>query len=407
MDGNEILSRMLGLLAQVPPGDRQRFARGQLLGRAPALVELFDSRPASGWRRTVLYLAPQVHSREVRLAAAAAAAGWETLLVCGQTLSEQDATAFSFVHVLADSLTQLLASWAFPGRLMHVFVLRGDYAYLPLVLKNKRTIVDIYDTGSGMLSTPPALVQMEREVLAAADAITHRDLRVRYLRRFHNYKIPKSGLFIHDPIQAPLTRTPEWPRTDDIHIVSVGWIGTGDNGSLETCKVFCSHGIHVHVHFSAMQGRDHSDARAYWELQDQTPFFHIEPTVSGEAYWAKLRRYDFGMSISDRYTDDLPLINYTRDYVEGCGSSRVSDYIRSGLGIILSPRIRFQHFWARRFGPCLLTADRPFMDNPRPVLEQAKASLQPKPEPVLSRITIEGVSLRLGRFYERLSSGGA
>jgi hypothetical protein len=340
--------------------------------------------------------------REARVASAAALANWVPYLVCIGPVRYDPAVDFKGHVMLKNQIDLVLASWLFPGRLVHVFVLRGDHAVVFCKLKNSPVVLDLYDTCSGWTSTPAQSVLMERAAIGAADAITHRDLRIRFLERFHGYRVPKKGILLHDPLPARI-ETDVRPPDDAIHVVSVGWIdGEGDGSILRTAVLLTRAGIHLHIYLNHLQHFGAKEIQPYVLLAQQTPFLHLESPLYGAAYWEALSRNHFGLSVNERSLFGEDYTAYTRDYLEGCGSSRISDYIRSDLGVISSPGLRFQNFWARHYAPVVVNATREFLLNPLPALRAALAIKARRPAKNVSSITAEGAASRLNLLYRRV-----
>jgi hypothetical protein len=398
-DATALVARMIAVLRKIPVGDRARFARAQLLRTHPRLVAAFDSIAAEKKRRSVLFASTTAHFREYRLGEAARRGGWHVFHVCNGKPGYDPREVFSFHHQLQDCIELTLACWLFPGHLVHAFALRGDHLALLDGLKPRRLVIDLYDTCAGSLASASEQ-KIERDIIAHADGITHRDVRIKRLQKLKGYALPKHNIFIHDPLPT-VPSTPPSPRpAGEIHVVSAGWVGAGANSILRVAKALCRNGIHLHIYLNPLQTEGHPDAEPYRELQRETPYLHMEEPVYGQAYWQRLRTYDFGLSILEPAIFGEPLSGYTPDAMAGCGSSRLSDYIAAELGVIVSQELRFQHFWARRYAAVCVPASRELLVNPRPILERALA--QKKANRPRMRITAEGTSKRLGIFYERV-----
>ncbi len=398
----QLQAQLIQLLLKIPLADRARFARAQLTPAQPALVAAFDAISPGVRARSVLYLSIPPHSRDPRFAAAARLAGWHPHLVHLNPCKYDASKLFHSHHELADQIQLILATWLFPGALVHIFTAIGEQALLCTALKQHTTIIDFYDTCSGFASASTEQIAAERQAFAQADALTARDLRPLYLKRSHGYSLPARILFVHDPIPdgtGPVISLDGSPP--ELRVVSIGWIGSGDNSIIRTAQAMAASRIHLHVYFNPQQNPDDPDVRTYMALKDSSPYFHIESPVYGHAYWEHLSRYDFGLSILEPMIFGEPCKNYTADYLAGCGSSRLSDYIAARLPIIISPGLRFQHFWARRHATALVAATPDFLANPEPIL---RAALTQKRHRDLSRITTAACSKRLGAFYEKLAS---
>ena len=401
MNPTEQIIRLVQLLLRVPPAARPGFARQHLLPAYVGVAQHFAALPPDQRARTVLFVSMQPHYRETRIADAARASGWNTLLLHHGPCRYDTARHFSFAARVEDLSQLALAVWLFPGALAHVFALRGDHALLLCATKNRPMVVDLYDTCAGFLSATAGEKAAERHALSFADGITMRDLRVKYLERLHDYTLPAERVFIHDPPSDQNTSPEPLPREPDdpIRVVSVGWADGGEHSFLRISHAFCAAGIHVHLYLNPHQNINDPDVASYRELQRENPCFHLEPPVYGADYSRKIRGYDFGLAISERFIFEEPSTNYTPDYLAGCGSSRLTDFIQLGLGVIVSPQFRFQHYWARRYATTTVLATRELLADPLPILRAALAARRPLK---IDSITVQGVSARLGRFYERV-----
>ena len=398
------VTKMLLLLLKVPKNARTNFARTHLSAHHPKLVQAFDRIPLHRRARTVLFASFTPHTRECRLAAAARLAGWEPYHVCNGTPKYTPADYFSFSAQLPDPIFLTLACWLFPGALIHAFAMSGEQAILLAWLKPRRLVIDLYDTCSGSLSSSVAHRQQEREVIATADGIIHRDLRIKRLQKLHGYKLPKHNILIHDPLPKAARGIGPRNHNEEIHVVSTGWISAGDNSIIRVARAFCAHQIHLHVYFNPFQQGVHPDTQCYWDLQKNSPFFHIERPVFGDDYWDALRKYDFGLSVLEPAVFGEKIANYTEDALAACGSSRLSDYIAADLGVIVSPELNFQSFWSRRFAITTVSATQEFIANPVPALRQALGTRAQRPPVDRASITIAGAARRLSAFYKKVAA---
>lgn len=400
----ETYKKIVDALSKAAPGARAMIARQQLSARYPALIQAFETIVARKQVNTVLFISVHPHVRETRLAATARLAGWQPVLVHLGDPKYNPADFFSF-HQKCENLPALvLATWLFPGPLQHIFSLRGDQAYALAALKNTPTVVDLYDTCTGMSSVPSSCHALERETLRLADGITHRDLRVRYLEKYYGYEVPSKGVLLHDPLGKLPADLPKRDRDGEIRVVSTGWIGSGDSSAVRVIGALCAGGVHVHVYFNPLQNPNDPSLAEYARLARESSYFHIEEQVYGDEYWRQLSRYDYGLSINERDLFQEPFTDYTRDYIAGCGSSRLMDYIQRGLGVIISPALRFQALLARHHASTMVEATREFLKNPRPALS---AGLERSRERPLDSITVKAAAKRLRPFYRAVARGGA
>jgi len=321
-----------------------------------------------------------------------------------------DADKFFDFHAKVGGLLQLLlTSWLFRGPVIHVFAPDGAQAYLLCVAKTRPLILDINDTCKSHLvpDQPRVWEQCERDAIRAADGMTHRDLRVKYLHELYDYPLAPNNSLMMDLVPE-IDPRPRRARTgDEIHVVSVGWIGRGDSSILRSIEALCTNRIHVHLYINPLQRDTDAEIEAYAKLRNQSPYFHFEQPVFGEAYWDRLSQYDFGLSICEPFVFGEPTTSVTRDSLEGAGSSRLTDYLLAGLGVIISPGLRFQWFLARRYAQVVVPASRDFLGNPRPALEAALAQKSSPSPQSLAPITTRGAARRLGEFYSRVIRSGS
>jgi hypothetical protein len=372
-------------------------------------AELLDNIPPHELAKTVLFVSLRPHSREPRLAAAARLAGWNTFLLYSGEPKYNPADHFTY-HVRVPDLFKLaMVSWLFRGPIAHLFALGGNDAYPFCAGKTWPLVLDLYDTVSGMSWITDEGKRDEQRAIELADGMTHRDLRGQYLHKLYGYKLPASNILIHDPLpEARSVGVVQSSRDNEIRVVSVGWISGAnqpDNFILRTLIALCRAGIHVHVFVSPFQQLETAtDMEGYRWLREKSRHFHLENSVHGDRYWKYLNRSHFGLAVTEPEVFGEPPTSYTMDYLNGCGSSRLTDYITAGLGIIVSPRLRFQWFLARRYAPAVVTATDAFLRDPKPMLEAALVKRAAAGKKDLSAITTEGAAPRLGEFYAQIAA---
>lgn len=396
--------RICAVCSRLSPASRIRIAR--LLGiRLGQTLRTLESIPSDRLGRTVLFLSLRPHTREVKLAEAARFAGWNPVLIHADEL-RFDAGKYFELHARVGGLFDLvLISWLFRGPLIHLFAPDGAQAYLPCVSRTRPLILDINDTCKSHLaqSQPRVWEQCERDAIRSSSGMTHRDLRVKYLHELYGYPLPRHNTLMVDLVPEVAPRLGKRFSDGEIHVVSVGWVGRGDSSIERIIRALSEAGIHVHLYINPLQRETDPDIEGYARLRDELPRFHFERPAFGEDYWDQLSQYDFGISVSERLVFNEPLTSVTKDSLEGAGSSRLTDYLLAGLGVIISPGLKFQWVLARRYASVVITADRSFLKNPRPVLEAALArKLEAKPKSLFP-ITTRGTARRLGEFYSKVA----
>ncbi|HXT39231.1 MAG TPA: hypothetical protein VN887_04320 [Candidatus Angelobacter sp.] len=298
----------------------------------------------------------------------------------------------------------LWVTWYFQGPLIHVFAPDGAQAYLLCKAKAGRLLLDINDTCmSHLLNINPRIWHFcEREAIRTADGMTHRDLRVKYLHKLYGYSLPRHNILIQDPPTEVSPLQSKVKIEGDIHVVSSGYLGIGENTILRTVRALCANRIHVHLYTMPLQRKDDPEMRVYGELQEETEYFHWEEPVYGEIYWERLSSCDFGLTTYEPFVFGERVTLCTVDAVQGCASSRLMDYVQAGLGIIIPPGVAFQWFLARRYASVAVPLTREFLSNPRPVLESALRKRAQSKKKNLSTISVQGAAPRLGRFYSEV-----
>lgn len=357
-----------------------------------------DSILSQAAPNAILFIAIKAHLRESRFAKIARLAGWNPLLIyCGKVnyALEEDFQS----HTPAKNIFQLVVmSWLFQGPLIHLFAPTGEIAYPFTRIKSRPLILDLYDTCSGLTNTPLWKKALERKAIGLSDGITHRDLRIKLLHRFFGYPLPPHNTLIHDPL-IPVSQKSTQNKKEEMHIVSVGFINEKENTIIRTISSLCKVGIHVHVYFNPMaQNGDW----VYRELQRNSKYFHIEQPLFGASYWEHLSQYDFGLSLFEPSIFGESATTYTQDYLQGCGSSRLADYISVGLGVIITPILRFQYFLAKRYAPVVVEATQAFLEDPKTVLQRALDKKRAAPSKNVKPISLEEGSRRLDQLYRNV-----
>jgi hypothetical protein len=261
----------------------------------------------------------------------------------------------------------MLISWSLKNEIQQFFGLNGQLLYWLVKLRINPFIVDIYDTCKGKKNCSSVQRKMERYVIQNSDSITHRDMRIKNLyssidRRF------RRDIFIPDTPILRANRIISNTEDEEIRVISIGWIDGKGNNILRTAKILCEANIHVHVFYNPFQNTNTIWAKKYSELEKTSPYFHIESPVFGSKYIEKISGFDFGLAVYDEsfFGDDN--WDYSELYLASCGSSRVNDYISAGLGVIISPILKFQIEMVKSASASLVLADKGFYATPKQIL---------------------------------------
>lgn len=394
------------ILPWVPALMRPAIARW-LLRCNPAALALVATVAGEELERTVLFVSTRLHSRETRIGQVARLAGWRPILAYHGKAEAGLDEAFVAHAPVGEAWELVLVMWLFRGPLVHAFGADGSDAYVVCAAKSHPLILDVYDTVSGMRQASRRRQRRERAALRAADGMTHRDLRVKLLHRLWDYPLPRVNVLIHDPISQVMAARADLGPPKEIRVVSTGWIGSGDESVQRVVEALCRDGVHVHLYLNPHQSERDPNLAAYFRLRDECGMLHIENRVYGEEYLRRLAGYDFGLSISEPLMFGEEPKSYTRDYLAGCGSSRLADYICAGMGVIVTPGLKFQYLLARRYACAVVPANVEFLRDPRRELVAALARWREIAPARFEEITVRGAARRLGEFYSRMTPSPA
>src|SRR5437762_14220697 len=118
-------------------------------------------------------------------------------------------------------------------------------------------------------------------------------MRVKYLQKFYGYCLPRHNILVEDPLIESSPRPNKSRPGLEIHVISSGYLGIGENTILRTIRALCANQIHVHLYTMPFQRKDDPEMRVYGELQRESKYFHWEDAVYGETYWERLSCCDF------------------------------------------------------------------------------------------------------------------
>lgn len=285
-------------------------------------------------------------------------------------------------------------------QLIHAFY--GDIfpVWLLFLYKNNRQIViiDYYDTYNGQINKSFLLKFYEKFIFSKANGITCRDLRFQTFKSYS--KAPR--ILISDLIIDTVYKKQK-KYDKELHIVNTGWVefNRGDDSIIKILKQFVFHNIHFHFYPSSSQSiNDFSFFYVFYpELLEKSNFIHFHETYVGDDFHEILSQYDFGISVKDNCLFGIQPTIYTNDFVRYGGSSRIRDYILSGLGIIVSEENELQYFQAKRYGLNCIKMDFKLFNNPNQVLFNSLISNNDKD---ISRLSFSKTSQRVLDFYHKV-----
>lgn len=322
--------------------------------------------------KSVIFLSNIIHTRHKRIADAIGSNNWDPIIV---SINKPD-VLLNYQYFNAKNIFQLyLIFIIYPGKLVHYFASIGSEAYFFTRLKNNFIILDIYDTVTGIQNAEPILKYREKYAIEHSKAILHRDLRIHFLKKLYNYKLPAFNILIPDFIEKSISN--KIKNNDEIHVVSIGSIGAeGDDDMIyRISKILCEKKIHVHV-FEPRYTFNEPKTRKYKILSESNSYFHIENPIYGDLFKEKIRTFDYGLNIYEPFLFNEKPKQYTIDYLRGCGSSRLSDYIELGLGTIVTPGFDYQIFLAKRYSQRYVLADQSFLENPLKILKNNRTLIK-------------------------------
>jgi len=318
-------------------------------------------------KKTVYFFSVKPHARERLFAKYAKENGFSVTIFAIGKINDSDRLFFDNCFILNNLVELQLISWMLMDHLQHCFGLDGSKLYGFIKMRVNPVIIDIYDTCEGITSSYFLQKKMEAYVIQNAEAITLRDLRVKNLYPYINREC-RADIFIPD---TPALLLPKKIRKisneDEIHLVSTGWIDGIGNNILRASENFCKNKIHVHIYYNPFQNKDTFWGKQYSDLEKKSEYFHIEKPIYGRDYIEEISKYDFGLSLYDQWTYDGCILDYSKKYMEHCGSSRVNDYISAGLTPIVCPIFTFQIKMIKELSSNYILADKAFYENPRDV----------------------------------------
>lgn len=314
-----------------------------------------ELRPAKAIKQ-VVFIAEYPRMRLSKIAGALRENGWEVVLIC---LHRHDACNWSeyFDHIETFSNPEQALSIAakYNPQAYHVFTGSGDLLTLRFVQeKLGKTIVDFYDYGEGtpVDSEDISMRAYRWQAIESADGIVVRDIRLGKLGRELGINRPEKIIFFPEYCGAENINIKK--ETNGIHLVSCGFIANGDSGwgFKEAMEKFLDQGLFVHVYPHPMQyGAPNfkEDYQEYFELEKKCSNFKLHSPVKMENVVEEISKYHFGISVSWDLSHGKLFKSHAIAFLASCNSARNIDYLDAGLGVILSPQLKFQKWLLDRF----------------------------------------------------------
>jgi len=369
------------------------------------VYQYIDSQEKSCYdpkNKIVYFFSLTPHAREGYFANHAKNSGYSVVLFSIGKLREGDKHLYYKYFSIKNLLVLQLISWYLRNDIQHFFGLNGSVLYSLTRLKLNPIVVDIYDTCKGQDNCSQFQKKLEHYVLKNSDVITHRDLRIKHLYGSINREL-SHDIFIPDlPRRFLIKNKGKICRDSEIHVVSTGWIDGKGNNILRTVERLCMAKIHVHILFNPLQHNNSPWALKYSELERASNYFHIEQPVFGDEYLEKISNYDFGLSVHDESAFGTDKWDYSKLYLESCGSSRVNDYISAGLGVIISPVFQFQLEMIKLVSGDFVVADDSFYNSPREKLVYSRARHKQRGNSYLSDEESRSQSQKIGELYNSI-----
>ena len=110
---------------------------------------------------------------------------------------------------------------------------------------------------------------------------------------------------------------------------------------------FVDAGCHLHIYSAAHLPLPGTRAfrqlfQDYLELERRTGHIRTPPVAPSQLV-GEIQQYDFGGSVNNGLSFDIPWANNNFDRLPFCGSSRLFDYLDAGLGLIFHRQLKFMN----------------------------------------------------------------
>lgn len=365
---------------------------------------------------SVLFVTSQLRQREIKMAHALKGRGWSVGLIYYGVTPFKPEGYFDFAYEVSSAKKAYQKAKALTPRLVHVFSgAIDDYVNIFCYKKIAPVVIDLNDVFTpSLMSYCPERYEPTKKVLALANGYCARDLQVKCAERYDLCKIPDQLVFYPEYCWDSISVQTLKKSNDEVHVVSVGNICLETLGMYDCCyldliKHFLNQEIHFHIYppwhyrkdFShKSQANFEKDYIQFLKLEKQSPYLHIHNSLPADQLISELRQYDFGVisggfeGFGQRYTHFKPA------YVQSCYSGRITDYLDSGLPILINEEVVFDYWLLKRYGVLI---DLKGVLKPRFKWElqklKQKTDLKTHVDQARKVLSIKNNARRLVRFY--------
>jgi hypothetical protein len=371
--------------------------------------------------KQVVFVSQKPRGREAKIAYGLRQAGLQVVLLYQEKPNYDLKQYFDVLHQFKDYIGALAFAIKYLGSVFHVFSLMVDPVASAFVgNKPGKIIFDPNDINEGTINQASDRYTVQRYCIENADALCCRDLQAQFVKNNLNYRIPRLSIFFPEYCWDFKSPTPTKKLSTDgheIHVVSIGNFGfektgEGEWGYLDIARRFIRQEIHFHIyqhwfwHNASKTEKDYY-FEDYLTLADESPFFHIHPTVPMDHLTEEISQYDFGINVVSSLLNKSPLKKYHPAHFRNCLSLRNIDYLDAGLPVVISPQLSLQRFMLRRFGASV--------DGNQGFFHESTSKLRPlmHPEVLLSlakkrsAYSIQNQTGRLINFYNTVQKEAA
>lgn len=332
-------------------------------------------------RKLVVFVGNWPRTRHAKLSFALRSAGWQTVLLCKNTLGNDFKAYFDEVRYYDDDWQAVALAATYSPRAYHVFSIWSETGNAAII-ENKpgKIVYECLDVVEGIKGGEDSIA-IQKYCIEGADGLCCRDLRFQHLKRKLNYRLPEKRILFPDYCWNNDTEPPFQKQSladgKDIHIVVCGSIdveklGQTEGVYLDFAKQFARQGIHLHIypaHTHQLMGDSFEEIFSdYIELEQTTPFFHLHKTIPHEEVIHTLQQYDVGSLLNHSLVYDLPLKRYEFFQLNLSAGSRLFDYIDAGLPVLTHKSLGYQFHLMNRYGLALHTTPQ-LLSNLKDTLE--------------------------------------